>query len=286
MSRPRAVVVVGDLVEDVIVWHEGPIEHATDNPAQIFRTRGGSAANVAVVAAETHPTTFVGRVGADPLGDSLLNQLRTAGVNPVVQRGGRTGTVICLVDETGERTMFPDRAAATDLQALDPNVLDGAAWLHAPLYGFETPGSAAAITDLVRRARERDIPVSIDLSSVASLRRLTRERVRVVLNEIQPTHIFANSAEAAYGEIESFRTDRVTLVVKNGPDPVRIVHGRDEEFVAVPPVESVRDATGAGDAFAGAFIALAATGAPVGACARAASARAAQVLATAGAGAN
>ena len=42
---------VGDLVEDVVVRLGGPIHVASDTEAVIERRRGGSAANVAAVAA-------------------------------------------------------------------------------------------------------------------------------------------------------------------------------------------------------------------------------------------
>ena len=45
-SRSAVLVVVGDLVEDVIVWASERVRHGTDTAAQVFRTRGGSGANV------------------------------------------------------------------------------------------------------------------------------------------------------------------------------------------------------------------------------------------------
>ncbi|RLE21703.1 MAG: sugar kinase, partial [Actinobacteria bacterium] len=42
---------LGDLVEDIVVRHDGPINDASDTIATITRRRGGSAANVASVAA-------------------------------------------------------------------------------------------------------------------------------------------------------------------------------------------------------------------------------------------
>ena len=38
---------VGDLVEDVVVWPQAPVQHGTDTPARVERRAGGSAANVA-----------------------------------------------------------------------------------------------------------------------------------------------------------------------------------------------------------------------------------------------
>ena len=125
------LVAVGDLVEDVVVWPAGlaagqaggqaagPARHGTDNPAVIHRTRGGSAANVAAFARAAAPAAvparFIGCVGADPAGDVLCAELAGRGVDVRVQRRGRTGTIVVLVDGDGERTMYPDRAAAAEL---------------------------------------------------------------------------------------------------------------------------------------------------------------------------
>lgn len=101
---------LGDHVEDVVVWLRGPLRAGTDNPATVHRTRGGSAAKVA---------RFLGRVGADELGDVLTGRLRACGVDVRVQRGGRTGSVVVLVHEDGERTMLPDRGACAGLGPAD-----------------------------------------------------------------------------------------------------------------------------------------------------------------------
>src|SRR4051812_39192205 len=72
--RRGPLVAVGDLVEDVVVRPRGPVRTGTDNPATVTRTRGGSAANVAVFAAVLgREARFVGRVGADAGGAGLID---------------------------------------------------------------------------------------------------------------------------------------------------------------------------------------------------------------------
>ena len=67
---------VGDLIEDVVVQLHDTIRRDSDTPATIVRRRGGSAANVAYFAAKlSGRSRFVGCVGSDPLGDSLVAQL-------------------------------------------------------------------------------------------------------------------------------------------------------------------------------------------------------------------
>jgi sugar/nucleoside kinase (ribokinase family) len=282
MDGAPKLAIVGDLVEDVIVWHRGPIEYATDNPSQVFRTRGGSAANVAVVAAGLCPVRFIGRVGDDPLADVLTTQLSDAGVEVRVQRHGRTGTIVILVDESGERTMFPDRGASAELADLDPAILDGVGWLHVPFYGFHTDASRDALVAFTSEATRRGIPLSVDLSSVAVLHDVGVDAVRDILGRVRPDIVFANAAEAAVMRLADHPIG--LAVIKAGADPVTAVSERGPLVrVPVEPVDHVADATGAGDAFAAGYLAGALAGEPVERCIRAGAAQAALALQTAGA---
>jgi len=69
--------VIGDVVQDVVVWQLEEIRAATDTKAEITMTRGGSAANVAAFAAPRHPTRFIGCVGDDLGGLVLTQELKT-----------------------------------------------------------------------------------------------------------------------------------------------------------------------------------------------------------------
>ncbi len=246
--------VLGDLVEDVVVWLAGPVERGTDTTARIFRSRGGSAANVAAVAAGLVPTRFVGRVGDDPLGDRLVAYLVAAGVDVRVQRGGRTGSVVVLVEPDAERTMLPDRAAAADLQPLRPADLAGIALVHVPAYGLDGGGTAAVLTGLLAEVGPRRL--SVDASSVAVLERLGPARFRAQLERARPALLFANADEARVLGLLERPLAGITVLVKDGarPTTVRYADGRTER-VAVPPVDGVRDSTGAGDAFAAGVLA-------------------------------
>lgn len=249
------LVVLGDLVEDVVVWLSGPAERGTDTAARIFRSRGGSAANVAVAAALLTPTRFVGRVGADPLGDRLVAELVAAGVEVRAQRGGRTGSVVVLVEPGGERTMLPDRAAAADLAPLDPADLAGAALVHVPAYGLDGGRTAAVLADLLADSAA-PARLSLDASSVAVLDRLGPERFRALVERTRPHLLFANADEARVLGLQERRLEGVTVLVKDGARPTTVCHadGRTDR-VAVPPVDLVRDSTGAGDAFAAGVLA-------------------------------
>lgn len=280
--------VAGDLVEDVVVWASEPVHRATDTAARVFRARGGSAANVAALAAGLVPTRFIGRVGADAAGEALAAALTAGGVDVRVQRGGRTGTVVLLVDVDGERTMYPDRGASAELQATDAAWLDGVAWLHLPAYGFEREPMRGELARLAAIAREGGAGVSIDASSTGLLEGLGVEFALDLVRGIRPDVLFANEDEAgllglAGGGPVAASVARA-VVVKHGALPTDvIVDGGLVARVDVEPVPGIRDLTGAGDAFAAGFLAATVHGADAGAAALAGHRAAASVLTQPGA---
>ena len=252
---PGCLAVVGDLVEDVVVWLDGPLRPGSDAPARVFRCRGGSAANVAAVAAARVPTRLLTCVGADPLGDRLVAELTAAGVDVRAQRRGRTGSVVVLVERSGERTFLPDRAAAADLEPLPPDALDGLVLLHVPAYGLSGGRAPAAVQALLHDAAARGVEVSIDASSWAVLRALGPQRFRELVERVRPVVLFANADEARELDLPARPLTGVTVVLKDGPRPTTVL-GPDGSALVVPvePVDGVRDSTGAGDAFAAGWL--------------------------------
>src|SRR5690606_2710040 len=115
-ARVLMLGVLGDLLEDIVVWLAEPLRTATDTDTTMHRTRGGSAANVAMFAAGQYPTRFLGCVGDAALGTALAADLEAHGVDVRLQRRGTTGAVIVLVDHTGERTMLPNQGASRLLE--------------------------------------------------------------------------------------------------------------------------------------------------------------------------
>ncbi|MDR7190067.1 sugar/nucleoside kinase (ribokinase family) [Microbacterium sp. BE35] len=253
------LVVIGDLVADLIVLGGATLERGTDNPAEVRLTRGGSAANVAVAAATQHPSRFIGRVGDDTLAVALVAALEAAGVDVQVQRHGRTGSIVVLVDAVGERTMISDRGAAAELDRIDPAWTADADWVHLPLYGFASPLSARAVTDAATRAAAGGARVSLDLSSVAMMRTLGGERLRRLLAELEPDVVFANADEAAAAD-ELGVAPAGVYVVKRGAEPVLVSADGETTAVPVDRVDDVVDSTGAGDAFAAGYIVAALAG--------------------------
>jgi sugar/nucleoside kinase (ribokinase family) len=250
------LVAVGDLVEDVVVWPGAPARYATDNPCVIRRSRGGSAANVAVFASALMPARFIGCVGEDPAADVLTSELARHGVDVRVQRRGRTGTIVVLVDSGGERTMYPDRAAAMELAGVPEEWLESAVMIHVPSYCFAAEPAATSVLELIRRAGEAGIPVSLDASSTGMLQEYGPARYLDLVESVRPSVFFANADEARLLDVTRPQFAKTMTVVKNGAGPAVVtLPGGVPCAVPVQGAPPVRDSTGAGDAFAAGFLA-------------------------------
>jgi sugar/nucleoside kinase (ribokinase family) len=256
---------LGDLVEDIAVRMNGPINVASDTPASIGRRRGGSAANAAVAVVRAGGSArFIGQVGDDPIGDALVTALEREGVQVAGRRGGRTGTIVVLVDHLGERSMLTDRGACGDLVHPEHAWLDGLAVLHVPAYSLFEGHLAETAAMMIEWAHARSVTVSIDASSTSHIEAFGASVLRALLMRLEPDVLFCNELEAeALGGTDTLMPLAArAVVVKHGSEPaVVLASGEAAVAVPVPAFAGVRDTTGAGDAFAAGFLMAIADGA-------------------------
>lgn len=273
------VLVVGDVITDIIVMPEGPMVRGSDRRAKIRSSPGGSGANQAVwLGSLGVPVRFVSRVAAAEL-DTNLAYFRSRGVEPILtgDPDSPSGVLISIVDSDGERSFLTDRGANLNLSVADlpPSLLDGTDLLLVSGYSFFSAGPRAAVMALLKEAKERKIPTAVDPASVGFLREVGPE---AFLKWTAGTGtIFANLDEALEltGSVD-LNLQMQTLgrfyaraVIKRGAAGAAI-GGRNGVQLSMPaPLSDVIDTTGAGDAFAAAFLACELAGHPVEACLKA-----------------
>jgi len=251
---------LGDLLEDVVVHRRSGVRADTDTPCLILRRRGGSAANAAVAAAGVlgpGRVRFFGQVGADTLGDRLLEELATGGVEPCVRRDGHSGTVVVLTGADGERTMLTDRGACAELDGFETAWLEGLAILGVAGYSLLEDPSASAARRMIGAVRGAGGTVSVDACSVGAIADAGVAAFRETLTEVVPDVLLCDAGEARLLESTGgYRQLAGLVIVKDGARPTRLYGaGFDGEAIAPPHLEEVPDTTGAGDAFAGGLLA-------------------------------
>ncbi len=255
--RPCSVLCcLGDLVEDVTIYVHTPLAFGSDTAAIIIRRQGGSAANVAKHAASLNtPTTFVGQVGSDNLGQSLVDGLMAQGVTVWAPRRGRTGSIVVIVDRDGERSFLTDRGAASQLETVMAEWLTGVQCLHVPWYSLAAGPIAEATQSAIETVRNAGAGVSIDVSSVALFPDVAEGRNRI--ERLAPDIVFANAAEAVHLNLLSEPLTACRLIViKRGAESAVLLdrRGRMTHVDALSLTLSRLDTTGAGDAFAAGFL--------------------------------
>jgi len=254
--------VIGDLVEDIVVWLPESLNYGADTPSRIVRTRGGSASNVAVFAATVAKqksrtdtgARLIAQVGDDRLGDQLIDALRDAGVDPCVVRGGRTGSIVVIVSPDGERTMLTDRATATELVLAPDNWFKNVSLLHVPAYSLFSEPLATATRACINTAHNKNIPVSIDASSASLIKEFGVNKFRELIRQLRPKIFFCNTDEAEVLNLTTQPLDLDIVVIKAGARPTTLIENKVVKTIEVEPVGEIIDTTGAGDAFAAGFL--------------------------------
>ena len=250
-SRRDVIVSIGDLVLDVRIVPEGPLQPDDDSPARITIGGGGQAANFcAWGAALGEGVRLVTRVGDDETGRRLVSDLESRGVEVrVVWAAEPTGAIAVLIGSNGQRTMATQRGASVGLSPddLHERWFNDAKLLHVPAYSLFLEPLASATRAAIRVVRSVGGMLAIDLSSAAGLRAFGPSRMAYVLARLAPEVLFATQAEAdtLAVPLESLAQVPVLKLGRRGC----AVFGRT---IAAPEVQEV-DPTGAGDAFAAAF---------------------------------
>ena len=246
------------------------MERAVDLYGRVGPARevsGGSAANtIAVVAALGGTTAYVGKVKDDQLGAIFAHDMRAQGAvyeTPLAtaKQKAETGRCIVLVTPDGERSMNTYLGVTEFLTPddIDTEQMAAAAMIYLEGYRFDGPESHAAFAKAIAATEGAGGKVSLTLSDPFCVER-HRDAFRAMIRD-HVDLLFANRDEIC----SMYQTDDFEAALAEASAEVEMVACTESEKGAhilsggqrwhapAKPV-SIQDATGAGDAFAGAFL--------------------------------
>jgi len=252
---------------------------------------GGAESNVAAhVAALGRRTGWHSRLGDDALGRRLAGQLARRGVElsgVVFDRDRPTG--LYVKDPGAGVSYYRAGSAATGFTLADAAAvpLDGVRVLHVSGITAAISTTAAAFLDrLVDRARNDGVAVSFDVNHRPGLWSAAAAAAALDPLVCRSDIVFVgqDEADALWGTADADAVRRrfpepAQLVVKDGAFGATAFADADAAFEPSLPVEVV-DAVGAGDAFAGGYLAAWLGGAPLRMRLRAGHERAALTMST------
>ena len=227
---------------------------------------GGSVANsCAVAAALGARVAFLGKVGADEMGDVFRREIASVGVHyatPPLAAAIPTARCLILVTPDGQRTMNTYLGAGGEfaLHDLDETVIAASAVTYLEGYLFDPPAAQAAFAEAAKMARAARRQTALSLSDAFCVdrhrdgfRRLIAQGVDILFaNEAEVCSLYQSSdfAVAAYQAAQDVKL----AVLTQSENGSVILRGGERVAVPAVPVEVV-DTTGAGDAYAAGFLA-------------------------------
>ncbi|NOR67618.1 MAG: adenosine kinase [Woeseiaceae bacterium] len=241
---------------------------------------GGSVANtIAGFAILGGSASYIGRVQNDQLGEIFVHDMRSLGVDvrtlPVAD-GAPTARSHILIDPDGQRTMQTYLGACTELGVSDvteetvgtPKVilLEGYVW--------DIPEGPALAAEAIRIAKQNGSAVALSLSDSYCVERHRDAFAKVVRDDVKI--VFADDDEVmALYEVDKFEdvlsaingSDKLFVMTRSEKGSV-IVEGDTKIVQEAKAIEQLIDTTGAGDAYAAAFLYGWANGKSLDECAR------------------
>jgi len=256
------LIVLGDLNLDVFVRDDHAVDGGDEIRSTVRALPGGSAGTFARVAASHGAeTVFVGAVGEGGIGDLLERSLIESGVTPRLARVPIPSGVIVAIHRGDERSMICSRGANDGLssEAIDPELFATTDHLHVSGYALLSAAQLPAVQRALTLAVECELTLSVDPPPANLIDSFGTERFLDLIPS--GTWLFPNRTE---GEVLTGEVEPETIVTRLaarseagaltlGAAGSLAWHRNARHARPVTALESV-DTTGAGDAFAGAFV--------------------------------
>ncbi len=247
-------------------FHKGTVNHVgQDRIRKVLESlqdpvimAGGGAANTMKLAARLGlETGFIGMIGDGHAGSLFESSLSQAGVRTILARC-EEGTGVCctLLGSDSRRThiVSPGAALGLTMKDVSPERIRAAGMLYLELFPL---ASGTVPFEAAEYAKVHGIPVAVDLSSAGIVRSNRDAVLEMVRNNVEILFATQEEATALFGRVpdEGELAELCdTVVLKRGSDGVSAFSGEISCSLPAPDTVAI-DTSGAGDAFAAAFLA-------------------------------
>ncbi|MFZ9647206.1 MAG: carbohydrate kinase family protein [Ilumatobacteraceae bacterium] len=261
--------VVGDFAWDVLIRTNNNLLKGGDSFGEVMLTPGGSAANLAVWAKRCGLNTrFIGKIGRDRFGQLAREDLEKEKIEHhfVETDAHLTGSVAVFVDQTGERSMVSGHGADFYLipSELPRNAIISSNHLHLTAWSFFTDPPRSAARMAAQLAQQNNLTISFDPASFQMIQEMGVDQFLSWTKDLAIDIFFPNFEEgrvltgcdepdAIVRALANTYTDAL-IILKLDADGALVFDGTTATEIA-PATNNLVDATGAGDSFAGAFLA-------------------------------
>lgn len=262
--------VIGDFAWDVLIRTNSELLRGGDTFGEVMLTPGGSAANVAVWAQRAgRSTRFIGKIGRDRFGQLAEEDLDREGVEAhfVETDAHLTGSVAVFVDHTGERSMVSGHGADFYLlpQELPRDVIRSSQHLHLTAWSFFIDPPRAAVREAAHLAQAAGATLSFDPGSFQMIGEMGVRQFLSVTQDLGIDVLLPNKEEGSMltggltepEEIAAALAElfpKALIMLKLDADGALVWENGHGTHVPAGSNNLV-DATGAGDSFAGGFLA-------------------------------
>ena len=232
---------------------------------------GGSAANTIYGLAKLGVNTaFCGVVGDDDYGKTMLKDFQKVGVNATnirVKKEARTGTVLCLSDKFGRRSLYvmPGANNLLTTDDLDPAYINQAGTLH--LSSFADDRQFKVVLELMDKL-DSSVKLSFApgaLYAVKGLKNLApilKKTYLLFLNQDEMQQLTGEDVIAGAESCLGQGCQKVVVTLGTGgrlknTTAVGYIKDAEHEYIIEPLSQNIGaevDTTGAGDAFAAGFL--------------------------------
>lgn len=279
MNKP-IMLSIGAAVQDVFMSHSDAFAAVCTDPEHCFAelpmgakadvnqidfsTGGGAMNGATTFARQGLHTIFIGQIGHDPAGDSVLNDLDKESIDAqymAYSEEYNTGYSVILLADNGERTILTYRGASTHYNA---DTFKSVAGIKADWLFISTlAGNFEALEFLINWAAGNGVKVAFnpgkgELADPKRLSTLLSKLTILNANKEEMQMLFEGSTSE-----ELVRTAAGTIpyvVVTDGPNGAVATDGKKIVLAGMYEDVPVMDRTGAGDAFISGFTSIIAKG--------------------------